>query len=494
MPYSLTLSILIPTFAIPLVLLLNRRGRKSAQIASMIAILFSLIALLVQSSEILSGRIVVEILPWLSVLNIQFGFMLDGLSLPIMVITAIVTFLILLFGGAYIDEDKKTGFFYAKLLLLYVGTQGVFAAADIFFFYLFWELTLIPAFLLLIFWSEPGIERAAVRKTGLKFFLYTHIGALFLLIGIIQVVVLAGTSSLIELPTALMNVGTFADLLRFAAIAMILGFSVKLGLVPLHSWLPDTYVHTPTPVSAIISGLMAKIGAYGLVRAISSWFPSIMILWTIPLSFIGFVSIVYGGYLAIGQSELKRLLAYSSISQAGYIFLGAVSVSVIGLGGAAFHIVNHAILKSLLFLCSGSFIKLANTSKLDDLRGFGRRIPITSSALLVGSLGLAGIPPLNGFVSEVLIFAGVFTVPGSIIIAIPAVLSVVLTFSYLLWLLFRLFVAPSSVTSSHSTNQPLSFTIPLVFLAFLAILLGFWPNLVLNPISQWIMTLTLGGS
>ncbi len=494
MPFSLTLSILIPVLAIPLVLILNRRGEKSGQIVSMMAILFSLIALLFQSNEILNGRTVVEILPWLPVLNIQFGFMLDGLSLPIMVITAIVTLLIMLFSGAYLERSQKAGLFYAKLLLLYIGTQGVFAAADIFFFYLFWELTLIPAYLLLIFWSEPGIERNAVRKTGLKFFLYTHIGALFLLIGIIQVVVIAGTSSLIELPTALMNVTTFADLLRFAAIAMIIGFSVKLGLVPVHSWLPDTYVHTPTPVSAIISGLMAKIGAYGLVRAISSWFPSMMVLWTVPLSVIGFISIVYGGYLAIGQVELKRLLAYSSISQAGYIFLGAVSVSVIGLGGAAFHIVNHAILKSLLFLCSGSFIKIANTSQLDDLRGFGRRIPITSSALLVGSLGLAGIPPLNGFVSEVLIFAGIFTVPGSIIIAIPAVLSVVLTFSYLLWLIYRLFVAPSSANTSQATGQPLSFTFPLVILAFLAILLGLWPNLVLNPISQWMMTLTLGGS
>jgi NADH-quinone oxidoreductase subunit M len=250
------------------------------------------------------------------------------------------------------------GGYFGNLLLLYVGCQGVFLATNLFQFYLFWELTLIPAYFLVLFWSESNELNVDVRNTAIKLFLFTHIASLFLLAGIILIFSTTGTLDMLALQS-LQPSSAILDIIKLAMICMLIGFFVKIGIVPGHFWLPDTYVHAPLPATAMISAIMAKIGAYGIVRLTAFTLSNAIFLYSLIIAIIALISMVYGSIMALAQEDVKRFLAYSSISQSGYIVLGVASVSVIGLTGAAFHIVNHAIIKALLFLCAGRIVSEA---------------------------------------------------------------------------------------------------------------------------------------
>jgi NADH-quinone oxidoreductase subunit M len=294
------------------------------------------------------------------------------------------------------------GGYFGNLLLLYVGCQGVFLATNLFQFYLFWELTLIPAYFLVLFWSESNELNVDVRNTAIKLFLFTHIASLFLLAGIILIFSTTGTLDMLALQS-LQPSSAILDIIKLAMICMLIGFFVKIGIVPGHFWLPDTYVHAPLPATAMISAIMAKIGAYGIVRLTAFTLSNAIFLYSLIIAIIALISMVYGSIMALAQEDVKRFLAYSSISQSGYIVLGVASVSVIGLTGAAFHIVNHAIIKALLFLCAGSYIQQTGSNKLNSFRGLVKKMPVTSGSILIASLSLSGIPPLNGFFSEFLL-------------------------------------------------------------------------------------------
>ncbi len=497
--HLLTLGILLPLVFAGLILIFGSKRDRIAIWGSIFALLLSITFIFLRGLELLpfsssSPAYILEGFIWIPTLNIMFSFMLDGLNLPIMLITAIITLFIILFSRNYYKNNNPSGAFYASILVLYTSMLGVFAAADVFLFYLFWEITIIPAFILLIFWREEAISKSVARKTGIKFFLWTHVGSLVMLMGIILIFILTGTSSIVDLPSAIASISVAnLHLIQFAALAMILGFMVKLGIFPFHSWLPDTYVQAGSPATALIGGLLANIGAYGLVRVVANWFPSIVGAWTIPLALLAVFSIIYGGYLALSQSDLKRRWAYSSISQGGYILLGVTSVSIVGIAGATMHIINSSILKTALFLTAGSYFMILKTTESDSLRGLGTRMPITGITFLVAALGIAGIPPLNGFISEILIFLGIFTVSNALIVAIIAALAIIWTFAYVLGPIYKIFVAPSEIQQTNVKDPKAWQIIPFIILTIFVIILGLWPDLVLTPISHWIATLTLGG-
>ena len=495
--HPLTIGVFIPLLFAGVIYIFARHRERIALWVSIAAILVSISLVFFRGLDLLpfstvSPSYVLETFLWIPTLNITLSFMLDGLNFPIIIITAIVTVLIIFFSRNYFENQNNSGPYFATILLMYVGMLGVFVAADIFVFYIFWEITIIPAYILVIFWRETGVTKEEARKTGMKFFLWTHVGSLVMLMGLVLVFVLTGTTSMIDIPAALASVPIeYMHIMQFAAAALIFGFIVKLGVFPLHSWLPDIYVQAASPATALLGGLLANIGAYGLIRAAASWFPSVIIAWSLPLGLLAVSSIIYGGYLALGQGEFKRRWAYSSISQGGYILLGVASVSALGLAGTAFHIINSAIIKSALFLTAGAYLMVLKTTDVDSLRGMGTKIPITGITFLLAALAMAGIPPLSGFISEILIFLGIFTVSSALIVALISAAAILVTFAYVLGPIYKLFVSPPR-TEHPKTNDPsLWQTIPFILMTLLVLILGIWPDLVLTPIGHWV--LNLGG-
>ncbi len=492
---NLLLVLLIPALS-SFILLLTLRNCPTfvAATISIAALVVSLFMLTLGVSDVLINGSLQETYRWIpNLAATEFGLYLDGLSFPITTISAFITLLLVIYSTKYMAARDNQGGYYGNLILLYVGTQGVFLATNLFQFYLFWELTLIPAYFLVLFWSETKELNVNVRNAALKFFLFTHIASLFLLIGIILVFTTTGTLNMLTLQT-LHPSSSILDVVRIAMICMMIGFFVKIGIVPGHNWLPDTYVHAPLPITAMISAIMAKIGAYGIVRLTVLTFSDVIFSQSLIIAVIALISMIYGAIMALAQEDVKRFLAYSSISQSGYIVLGAASVSVIGLTGAAFHIVNHAIIKTVLFLCAGSYIQQIGSDKLNSYRGIVKKMPVTSGSILIASLSLSGIPPFNGFYSEVLIFAGAFTNLSIIVVAVPAVLSVALTFAYFLWLIYRIFVSKAQESVENIQEAPLSFTVPILLLTVLILLIGIWPNSILMFLNKWSESLALGGT
>ncbi len=492
---NLLLALLIPALiSIGLLFALRNCSTYVAATISGAALILSLFMLMLGVTDVLSYGSLLETYRWIpSIAATEFGLYLDGLSFPITIISAFITLLLAIYSIKYMATRDNQGGYYGNLLLLYVGTQGVFLATNLFQLYLFWELTLLPAYFLMLFWSESKELNVTVRNTAIKLFMYTHIASLFLLAGIILLFSTTGTLNMLTLRT-LQPSSAILDVVRLAMICMLIGFFVKIGIIPGHNWLPDMYVHAPLPVTAMISAIMAKIGAYGIVRLAALTLSDVIFSYSLIIAIIALISMVYGAIMALAQEDIKRFLAYSSISQSGYIVLGVASVSAIGFTGAAFHIVNHAIIKALLFLCAGSYIQQIGSNNLNSLRGIAKKMPITSGSILIASLSLSGIPPFNGFYSEVLIFAGAFTNLNIIIVAVPAVLSVALTFAYFLWLIYRIFVSKAQMPIEDIQEAPPSLTVPMLLLTILILLIGLWPNSILMFLNKWSESLTLGGT
>jgi NADH-quinone oxidoreductase subunit M len=492
-PYALTLSLLIPfVLAIILYLLRQRLTRSIVPITLILLAIPTLIFFLLIPQATSPGG-AIESFPWASIpslsgsafpnVSIQIGLLLDGINLPVVLITAVMSLLAILYSVKYQPDMPGKVSYYLNILLLFVGMEGVLLSTNLIEFYIFWEFMLLPSYFLVAIWGSK--DRS--YTTGMKYFLYSFVGSLPLLIGIAATYGLT-QSFAITTYTGLSSQSTFIAL---TAVLILIGFAVKMAIVPLHTWLPDTYVDAPTPVTALISSVMGKTGAYALIRLVLYIFaPALLSFgWAffLPFAAFGVLTMIYGGFMALASTELKRLLAYSSISQMGYIFYGIASFSVAGVTGAVFHMLNHAIGIGVLFFCAGNIALQAGTTELDKLRGIAWKMPITCVGLLIGALTLAGIPPLSGFFSEWNIFLGGFTFFNTgigAVIAFLAVTTVFLTFSYYLWLLYRFFISSPSEGIATVKEAPLSLTLPILILSVSAVLLGFASGPILQVIAQ----------
>jgi len=311
----------------------------------------------------------------------------DTVSFPIALIVAVVSALSCFYSIKYMENKRGQTGYYASLLLFMAGMIGVILSANLIQFYLFWELMLIPSYFLIASW---GVSKKRLT-IGFKYFIFTHIGALFMLMGILSIYAFTGT---FDLPQASAEIPPTSILTVFAL--LLIGFSVKMAIFPVHTWLPDAHAEAPTPISAMLSGVMIKCGAYAFARILLSGFDQTMTETSNVLAILGVVTMIYGGLMALAQTDIKRLLAYSSISQMGYIFFGLGVYSTMGATGALFHVVNHAVCKSLLFMCAGAIIHQTGTRNIRRLGGLADKMPITCAASLIGALSLAGTPPLNG--------------------------------------------------------------------------------------------------
>lgn len=412
----------------------------------------------------------------------------DGMSSVLVPATLLIASAVSLFaardvratGGSSAESAAPRRGFFSLLLLYVAGMVGLFESSNLVVFFVFFELMLVSSWLLIGFWGD-GNSLAA----GMKYFMYTEFGALLLLAGVLVYGSATGSFDLLSMQHA----PAFTPAIAAAVSLMTVGVLVKSAAFPLHSWLPDTYRSAPTAVSAILSYSTIAVGGYSLLRIFQSFAPSILADGNamLAISAIGLVNIAYGGIIAIRQSDMKRLLAYSSISQVGYMLIGVASASYIGFLGVVVWALAHGFGKSALFMVAGIFRKYAGSDDLSELSGLASRMPISSSMLLASFLSLAGIPPLLGFWGEVFIFLGYSysAVGGTIdyarlaVVALGAILTVI-SAGYGLWAARRALYGLPNELSEKASDPPVLMWVPVLLFVLLLCALGIFPALISN--------------
>ncbi len=384
--------------------------------------------------------------PWINSPPIGYHVGLDGLSLWLVILSTFLTPIAILISWKYIDKRVKE--YYAFLLLLEFGVIGVFVALDLFLFYVFWEISLVPMYFLIGIWGHERRIYAAV-----KFFLYTMAGSVLMLGAIIYVYNRAGT---FDYPTiqGLIQTGTLAfapstDLLLF--LAFFGAFAIKVPLFPLHTWLPDAHVEAPTAGSVMLASVMLKMGCYGLIRFCLTLFPASAERCAPWIAGLAIVGIVYGALVALVQPNMKKLVAYSSVSHLGFVVLGIFSFTQQGLDGAVYQMLNHGISTGALFILVGFLYERRHSLEIAAYGGVATPAPWLSTMFLVTTLASIGLPTLNNFVGEYLVLQG--TARANFTWTIFAALGVILSACYMLWLYQRAFYGRASEAVTHHVGD-----------------------------------------
>lgn len=403
---------------------------------------------------------------WIPGLGTRMHTGVDGLSLPLVFLTALLTFLAVIASAHVTDQPRR---YFTLLLLLEAGLIGVFIALDLVLFYVFWEVVLVPMYFLIGVWGGANRQYAAV-----KFFVYTLAGSLAMLAGIIALFLATGatTFDMLELagPAAALPAAT--QLAIFVAIAVAL--AIKVPIVPLHTWLPDAHVEAPTAVSVLLAGVLLKMGSYGFLRFGPQLLPEGFSAVAPALGVLGAVSIVWGAAVALMQTDLKRLVAYSSVSHMGYVMLGIASGTAAGVLGATVQMFSHGLIAGMLFLLVGALYERAHTREITAFGGVAKVAPLLAGTLVLASFASAGLPGMSGFVGEFMVVLGAFE--SATALAAVAAAAVVLTCGYLLWMVRR--VAFGALNPEREGMPDMSATEALSIgpLAVATLLVGVFPQ------------------
>ncbi|NUN08073.1 MAG: NADH-quinone oxidoreductase subunit M [Ignavibacteriaceae bacterium] len=378
---------------------------------------------------------------WISDLSISYYVGVDGLSLILVLLTTFLTPLTLLSTWNSIQIKVKEFTFF--MLVLEMGMIGVFISLDLFLFYVFWEAMLIPMYFIIGIW---GGERRIYASV--KFFIYTMFGSLLMLVAIIWLAVYASsstgyfTTNLLELYKVSPALGL--DIQTYLFFAFALSFAIKVPLFPLHTWLPDAHVEAPTAGSVILAGVLLKMGTYGLVRFCLPLFPQASVEYAGWISLLAVIGVIYGALVAMVQKDMKKLVAYSSVSHLGFVVLGIFAFTPEGMQGAIIQMINHGLSTGALFLLVGFIYERTHTRQIADYGGIAAVVPVYSAVMLIVALSSIGLPGLNGFIGEFLILIGAFKSPvlSNWMYAIVAASGVIFAAVYLLWMYQRIFFGP----------------------------------------------------
>ncbi len=465
--HLLTVITLFPLLGVPALLLLRsedhvwiRRIALSVSLAE-----FALSLFLLPKFDAASARYQCEeYFDWIGRANIHYHLGVDGISLFLVLLTTFLTPLAILCSWEAIHEHVK-GFFIA-LLMIETALIGVFVSLDLFLFFLFWELTLIPMYFLIGIWGHDRRIYAAV-----KFILYTMFGSILMLVAILWLYNLTGTFDLpdiqAKLQAGVVSLPMQTELLLFGA--FFLAFAIKVPLFPLHTWLPDAHTEAPTAGSVILAGVMLKLGTYGMLRFCLPLFPEAAHRMAQPIAVLAIVGIIYGALVATVQTDLKRLVAYTSISHLGFVVLGIFAFDTISIQGAVYQMLSHGVSTGALFLGVGMLYDRRHTHEIKQFGGLATPMPVLMSFFLFISLSSLALPPLNGFIGEFLILIGTFERhhAWASVAASGAVLSAV----YLLWAYQR--VALGEVTVEKNRTLPDASPRERVILAAMAVAILF---------------------
>ncbi len=378
-----------------------------------------------------------ESISWIPAINANYHLGVDGISLPLLLLTSLLGFLVVLISW---KVGLRVRQYFVWLLLLETSILGVFCSLDLLLFFVFWEIEVIPMYFLISIWGSGRKEYSAI-----KYVIYTLFGSALMLAGILSLYFATGSLNMVELSQS--GLAMIQTIMPAAPIFFLLlaGFAIKLPVFPLHTWLPDAHTDAPTAASVILAGALIKMGGYGMIRICISIFPQVAQDYAPLLLALATISIIYGAALTLRQTDLKRLIAYSSISHMGFVLLGVFALGKLSLVGASLQMFSHGIITGLLFAVAGIVMHNTGERTISKLGGLARQTPVIAAIFIIGGLGAMAVPATSGFVAEVSIFLGAFSstvVSGANIYTIICLSAVVLAAVYILLLLQRVFFGP----------------------------------------------------
>ena len=421
--------------------------------------------------------------------KVQYYLGVDGVSAPLVLLTGLLG-MAAVFASWGIRHRVRE--YFVWLLVLQTAVMGVFTALDFILFFLLWELELVPMFFLISIWGTGRREYSAM-----KFVIFTFLGSAFMLVGILALFFSTGTFDMTDMPRAIEEAGTLVPGAAVIFWLFIAAFAVKLPVWPLHTWLPDAHTDAPTAVSVMLAGVLLKMGGYGMIRVSAGMFPDVIVGAAWVLATLGVVNVLYGAAVTLRQTDLKRLIAFSSISHMGYVLIGISSVagvaavggplagvvsdvgrtiSPVGLTGASMQLFTHGTITGLLFLLVGMVYEKAHTRYIPDLGGLATRMPVVGAAFLLAGLASLGLPGTSGFVSEILVFLGTFPV-WSWATAL-GVFGIVITAGYILWMVQRSFFGPAIPRFESVRDATPMEMVPMFVLVAAILVVGVWPSVV----------------
>ncbi len=473
----------IPVFGALIVLLIPKQNEKAIKWFSAIVAFIPLVIatyMWTQFSNSLSGINneaqfqFVEHVRWIPSFHIEYFVGLDGLGFPMFWLTTLLSFMAIV---ASFNINKSVKGYFALFLLLETAMIGVFVALDFFLFYVFWELMLVPMYFLIGIWGGPRREYAAI-----KFFLYTLLGSVLMLVVMLALyfnvkdpVTGGHTFNMLHM----MNQSNHSkwllgvDVRYWLYILLFIGFAIKVPIFPFHTWLPDAHVEAPTAISVILAGILLKMGAYGLLRISYPIFPDIAVKTGYVLAILGVINILYGAFVAMAQKDLKKMVAYSSVSHMGFVLLGMSVFTVAGIHGAIFQMFSHGMITAMLFLVVGVIYDRAHHRQIEGFGGLGVSVPIYTAVASLAFFAAMGLPGMTGFIAEVSVFLGAFSVYRTL--TIIAALGIIVTASYVLWTIQRVFLGklnPKYADLPEINGRELFTLVPL---GILVIIFGIYP-------------------
>lgn len=384
---------------------------------------------------------------WLPQIGLNWSLAVDGISMPLVILAGLVTTLAIL---ASWKVTEKPRLFYFLMLVMYSAQIGVFCAQDLLMFFLMWELELVPVYVLISIWGGQKRLYAAT-----KFILYTAIGSIFILVAAFAMAFYGDTITFDMRQLALKDYSLTFEVLVYAA--LLIAYGVKLPIFPLHTWLPDAHGEASAPVSMILAGVLLKLGGYALIRMNVEMLPDANFYFAPVLAVLGVVNIVYGALVSFGQRNLKRRLAYSSISHMGFVLLGVASYTEVGLSGAVLQMVSHGLIAAALFYLAGVTYDRTHTLMLEKMGGLAKSMPTVFALFTIGSLASLALPGMSGFASEIMVFLGMassdsYTSTFKVVMVVLSAVGVILTPIYLLSMLREMFYGKENAELAASTG------------------------------------------
>ena len=468
----------IPILGMLIIAIVPNRGEKSARWIALITSLIMLglsVVLWLNFNSAQGSMQFEEMYRWIPGVNIYYHLGVDGISLPFVFLTCLLMVVSILVSW---NINLKPKVFYALLLLLGTGMIGVFVSLDFILFYIFWELVLLPMYFLISIWGSSNRMYAAT-----KFFIYTLFGSVLMLVGILMIYFNSGLNSFNILELTKSNIAP--NMQNWIFLLLFMGFAIKVPMFPFHTWLPDAHTEAPTAGSVLLAGILLKMGCYGFIRISIPILPDAARSWAPAIAILSIIGIIYGAFASLIQKDLKRLVAFSSVSHMGFVMLGISSLTPTAINGAVLQMFNHGCITGMLFLLVGMIYERTHTRMIADLGGLANKMPLWAGILAFTSFASLGLPGLSGFWGEFLVLFGTFN-KGNIfskVMVYLAVLGIVLGAAYLLWMLQRVIFGKAYEKLGELKRLSWLEFVTLLPLIVIIIVVGVYPTPLVNMIN-----------